>query len=377
MDKWIKEDHEYMERALKLAKKGLGRTNPNPMVGAVIVKEGKILGEGYHGYYGGPHAEVVALEKAGEAAQGATMYVTLEPCCHHGKTPPCVEKIIEEGIKRVVIAALDPNANVAGKGMKKLQAAGIKTESGLRANEAIRQNEIFRKYIVTGRPFVVSKWGMSLDGKIATKAGESQWITSERARMDGHKLRAQMAAILVGIGTLQEDNPLLSCRHPEYTYHDPMRIVLDSHLNIAMGTKLMKTAEEIPTIVATLDRYELNESKKEKIAAIESAGAECWYLPPDKNGRIDLISLMDKLGNQNIDSVLIEGGATLHGAAVHESIVDKFVAYIGNVVIGGERAPSPVGGEGIDRLSEGIRLQEIKWETMEDSIKITGYPTHN
>lgn len=375
MDKWIKEDHEFMDRALSIAKKGLGRTNPNPMVGAVIVKDEKIIGEGYHGYFGGPHAEVIALQKAGENATEATMYVTLEPCCHYGKTPPCVDQIVKAGIKRVVIASLDPNDEVAGKGMKYLQAAGIKTEVGLRADEANQQNEVFRKFISSGTPFVVSKWGMSLDGKIATKMGESQWITSEKARLDSHKLRAHLAAILVGVGTLQEDNPLLSCRHPHYNSHNPLRIVVDSHFNLTLDTRVLETAEEIPTVIAGLDRYESCERKQEKTAAIESKGAKCWFLPPDQNGRVSLQRLIKKLGDEHIDSVLVEGGATLHGSALETGIIDKFIAYIGDVVIGGDKAPSPVGGEGFAHINESMRLDKLSQENFDATIKITAYPT--
>ncbi|OWZ84560.1 bifunctional diaminohydroxyphosphoribosylaminopyrimidine deaminase/5-amino-6-(5-phosphoribosylamino)uracil reductase RibD [Natranaerobius trueperi] len=360
-----------MDRALHLALNGWGRTNPNPLVGAVVYKDGKIISEGYHEKVGGPHAEVNALEEAGKLAAGATMYVTLEPCCHYGKTPPCVNKIIEYEIKKVVIAALDPNKEVAGKGVEILRQAGIEVEVGLKEKEAKIQNEIFRKYIVTSKPFVISKWGMSLDGKIATRTGDSKWITSKQARLDTHRIRARVAGILVGIGTVLEDDPSLTCRHPEYSDHDPIRIIVDTTLKIPLDSKIMRTANSVHTIVATLDKNKTNK----KVEEIKSQGGELLFISADLQGKVNLNELLESLGKQGIDSILVEGGETIHGTMIDLKLVDKFITYMGNVIIGGKKAPVPVGGKGYETLNNSIETKDMSVEVLQDTVKVSSYPT--
>ncbi len=358
--------HEYyMDRALKLAYKGWGKTNPNPLVGAVIVKGGLIQGEGYHSQYGGPHAEVEALRAAGKNAENATMYVTLEPCSHHGKTPPCVDNVIESKLEKVVIAMEDPNENVRGKGIKKLKHAGIKVETGIREQEARKLNEVFVKYITEKRPFVIAKWAMSLDGKIATRTGDSKWITNEKARRDVHHLRARTSCIMVGINTVLEDDPILTCRHPEFSFHDPTRVILDSGLKLPLNSRLAQTAGDVPTILVT--NTEAFEAQVEKLDLLKKNGIKII-----KAG--DLFELFNILGELKYDSVLAEGGAGLHGQLLENRLVDKFICYLGNVVIGGSDALSPVGGMGPEKINEALNLEEVEMENFEDNIKITGYP---
>lgn len=363
-----------MDRALDLAWKGWGKTNPNPLVGAVLVKNDDIVAQGYHGRLGGPHAEAVALEKAGREASGTTMYVTLEPCCHYGKTPPCTDKIIEAGVKRVVIASLDPHEKMAGKGVKKLRQAGIKVEVGLKKAEAEKQNEIFRKYIVTGLPYMIGKWGMSLDGKIATHTGDSRWITSEKARFDTHRLRARVAAIMVGIGTVKADDPLLTCRHPNYPGQHPVRIVVDSHLRLSLQSKVLEKISETPTIIATSEEIKHKSKEMEIAKQIENLGGEVLYLPQTSTGKVDIFELVKLLGQRGLDSVLVEGGETLHGSLIEANYYDKYIVYLGNLVIGGTNSPTPVGGKGFQALKDSVMLNNMEYEYFGDSIRIEAYP---
>lgn len=377
MDNWIVEDRQYMQQALKLAEKGWGKTNPNPLVGAVIAKGEEIISQGYHGYYGGPHAEAVALEKAGEKAKGATMYVTLEPCNHHGKTPPCTDNIIKAGIQRVVIAALDPSEKMAGKSVRILRQAGVKVEVGLLEGEANRQNEIFRKYITTNHPFVIAKWGMSLDGKIATKTGDSRWITSEQARLDGHKTRARVSAIMVGSGTIKIDDPLLTCRHPNYQNHHPIRVVVDSNLSITKANKVITSVKETSTIIATTDETINDLENSSKITELKNIGVELVSVPSSSEGRVKLDQLMKVLGEKGIDSILVEGGETFHGSLVTQGLIDKYEIYLGNLAIGGADAPTPVGGQGVEYLSNSVTMENLECQSMGKSIKITAYPSRS
>ena len=359
-------DEMYMDHALKLALKGQGMTTPNPMVGAVIIKNGRIIGEGYHAKAGERHAEVVAIENAIEVVTGATLYVTLEPCSHYGKTPPCTELIIEKDIERVVIAVLDPNPMVAGRGVKRLRECGISVTVGVLEKQAQRLNEVFMKYIVTKRPFVVYKSSMSLDGKIATSTGESQWITCEESRKDSHSLRHIYTGIMVGIGTVLADDPLLNCRMDGGK--QPVRIVVDSSLRIPEESRLVQTADTYPLIVATTSKG--NEAKKRRLRAY---GANVWNMPSDEQGRVALPGVMKCLGENEVDSLIIEGGGTLAEQALNVGIVDKMIVYIAPQIIGGKDAKTPVEGKGIQCLSDAWKLQEWSSQMMGTDLKVSGY----
>lgn len=359
-------DEMYMERALALAAKGRGTTTPNPMVGAVIVKDGRVIGEGYHIRAGEGHAEVNAFKNAVEDVTGATMYVTLEPCSHYGKTPPCADKIVEKKIGRVVVGALDPNPLVAGRGIEKIRNAGIPVITGILAEKSIELNEVFMKYIVTKRPFVVLKAAMSLDGKIATAEGESQWISCEASREEVHRLRHELTGIMAGIGTVLADDPMLNCRIPGGK--QPIRIIVDSHLSIPENSKLVGSAKEFPLVVASLESVDV--AKKERL---EAQGVQLIEVPADKDGHVDLNILMDCLGEMKIDSVLLEGGGRLAEGALQAGIVDKVQFYIAPMLIGGEGAKTPVEGRGITALSKAWHISDWKAETIGDDIKIIGY----
>ena len=359
-------DEMYMERALELAAKGRGTTTPNPMVGAVIVKNGRIIGEGYHIRAGEGHAEVNAFKNAVEDVTGATMYVTLEPCSHYGKTPPCADKIVEKKIGRVVVGALDPNPLVAGRGIEKIRNAGIPVITGVLAERSIALNEVFMKYIVTKRPFVLLKAAMSLDGKIATAEGESQWISCETSREEVHRLRHELTGIMAGIGTVLADDPMLNCRIPGGK--QPVRIIVDSHLSIPEESKLVCSAKEFPLVVAAVENSDA--AKKERLA---EQGVKVIEVSADDAGHVDLNILMDCLGEMKIDSILLEGGGRLAEGALKAGIVDKVQFYIAPMLIGGESAKTPVEGRGIAALSEAWHISNWIAEVIGDDIKITGY----
>ena len=359
---------EYMALALELAKKGMGRVHPNPMVGAIIVKDGKILGQGYHQKCGEGHAEVNAFkdaEQRNENVEGAEMYVTLEPCSHFGKTPPCADKIIEKKISKVFIGTLDPNPLVAGRGVKKLEDAGIEVEYGILESECYKLNEVFMKYIVEKVPFVVMKTGMSLDGKIATYSGESKWITGEKSREDVHKLRNELTGIMVGINTVLKDNPELTCRIEGG--RNPIRIVVDSNLRIPMDCKIVNTAKEVETIVATTDKSNLEKKKN-----LENKGVKIIVVS-SKNEKVDLKELMIILGNLKIDSILLEGGGTLNFSALEQKIVDKVKIYIAPKIIGGEASKTPIEGTGIKNLKEAFKINNLAVSKIGEDILIEGY----
>lgn len=360
------EDRQYMQMALDMATLGRGYTNPNPMVGAVIVKDGKVIAKGYHHCCGQGHAEVEAFKDAGDQdVTGATIYVTLEPCSHYGKTPPCADKIIEKKIGRVVVGALDPNPLVAGRGIEKIRNAGIEVTTGVLAEESIQLNEIFMKYIVNKEPFVLYKAAMSLDGKIATETGESQWISCEASRREVHQLRHQYMAIMVGSQTVLEDDPMLNCRLIEGK--DPIRVVVDSSLRIPMSARLVRTAKDIRTIVACTSSADLN-----KIKDLQNAGVEILIID-EKEGHVDLKKLTEELGRMAIDSILLEGGATLASAAFEAGIVDKVQMYIAPIIIGGQSSRTPVGGKGVTHLADAWQLKDITSRNIGNDICITGY----
>lgn len=343
-------NEEYMKLAMEMAEKGAGKVNPNPMVGAIIVKDGRVIGRGYHKQYGRNHAEVNAFESLLDNPEGATIYVTLEPCSHYGKTPPCVDKIIKNKISKVVIGALDPNPIVRGRGISALKEAGIEVVTGVLEEECKKLNEIFMKYIIEKKPFVVLKTAMTLDGKIATESGESKWITSEESRQDVHKLRNKLASIMVGVDTVIKDNPELTCRLEGG--RNPIRIIVDSKLKIPMDANVIMDNLS-HTIIATTEFAD-----KTKIVSLEKLGVKILIIK-SKNERVDLQDLMIKLGKLNIDSVLLEGGSTLTFSALEENIVDKIQFYISPKIIGGKNSKTPVGGKGIKKISDAIKLENM------------------
>jgi diaminohydroxyphosphoribosylaminopyrimidine deaminase/5-amino-6-(5-phosphoribosylamino)uracil reductase len=358
---------KWMERALVLAKKGMGKTSPNPMVGAVFVKDGKIVGEGFHRQAGLPHAEIEALKKAKEKAKGATLYVNLEPCCHYGKTPPCTSALIEAGVAKVVAAMLDPNPNVNGKGLQALRDAGIEVEVGLLKKKAQKLNECFITWMTKGRPFITLKYAMTLDGKIATSTGDSKWITSEKSRQKVHEIRSVHDAILVGINTVLSDNPLLTSRIPNAK--NPIRIVLDTHLRIPLDSNLLQTVSESPVWIIG---GEENLQKKE---SLEKKGASVLFFP-DKNGKekVSLQKLCAYLGANAISSLLVEGGAKVHGAFLSEKLVDKMAVFIAPKLIGNHDAKSPIENWGKAFLKEAVRLHDVEMTPLGDDVLIEGYP---
>lgn len=365
MSDFTNKDYEYMKRALQLAEKARGFTSPNPMVGAVIVKKDRIIGEGYHKVCGDWHAEVNAFNSATENVEGATMYVTLEPCSHTGKTPPCADKIVEKKLGRVVVAALDPNPLVSGRGIEKIKNAGIEVQTGLLADESIKLNEVFMKYIVTKRPFVVYKSAVTLDGKIATVKGESQWISNEESRRRVHMLRHFYSGIMVGINTVINDEPMLNCRTEGCT--SPVRIILDSSLKIPFECNLVQTAEKYKTIVATLQ-----DENCIKACMLKQMGVQIITIK-EKNGRLDLEHLMGILGEIGIDSILIEGGGTLAFSAFNQDIVDKVIYYIAPKIFGGTDAKTSVEGNGFGEISKAVKLKDITTEMVESDICVTAY----
>lgn len=362
-------DEEYMSIAIELAKKGKGLVNPNPLVGAIIVKQGQIIGEGFHEYYGGPHAEVNAFKSVPKEAfkevEGSTIYVTLEPCCHYGKTPPCVNAIIGNKIKRVVIGCLDPNPLVSGKSIEILKNNGIEVTIGILEEECKKINEVFIKYVYTKIPYVIMKSAMTLDGKIATYSGESKWITGEEARAEVHKLRNEFSSIMVGIGTILGDNPELTCRIGHG--RNPIRIVVDSCLRIPLDSKVINIKDNSFTIVATTDKAD-----KDKIKLLKDKGVKVMIIPM-LNEKVDLRSLMIKLGELNIDGVLLEGGSTLNYSALEQGIVDKVQFYIAPKIIGGSMAKTPVGGNGISSIMNAIMLKNLSVSNFGNDILVQGY----
>ena len=350
-------EEQFMKRAIELAKQGAGWTAPNPLVGAVVVKNGRVIGEGYHRKYGELHAERNALAACTEDPAGATLYVTLEPCCHYGKTPPCTEIIIEKKIAKVVIGSRDPNPKVAGKGARILREHGIEVVEDYMREACDALNPVFFHYITTKTPYVVLKFAMTLDGKIATRTGASKWITGEAARNHVHQLRGRYAGILAGIGTVLADDPMLNCRIDGA--HQPLRIILDSHLRIPMGSRLVRSAKEYPLLIVCNESNRDREEGIGRIKKLEEAGVKVWTLP-EKNGHPDMNVLMQRLGEEKIDSVLIEGGGTVNEAALKAHIVHHVYAYIAPKIFGGEDAKTPVEGSGIRLPQECANLRLAK-----------------
>ena len=357
-------DEKYMRLAMQLAGNAIGRTSPNPLVGAVIVKDNRVVGCGWHRKAGTPHAEVHALNQAGELAQGADVYVTLEPCAHYGKTPPCAKALVEAKVKNVYGGLLDVNPKVAGKGFKILEDAGIHVEYGFLQDELRKQNEVFFKWIEHKKPFVVLKAAMTLDGKIATATGQSKWITNETSRAYGYKLRDIYDGIMVGINTVIEDNPMLTARVDGGK--NPIRIVVDSSLKIDINANVVQD-KSAKTIVATTDKAD-----KDKILKLQAQNVDVIVVDKDENDKVDIEKLLNILGQQNICSILVEGGATLSGSFVAKKLVDKVYFFIAPKIVGGKDAKTPVAGTGILNLQEALALKDIQIEKLEEDILIIG-----
>lgn len=359
-------DRTYMQRALSLAARGRGRTSPNPMVGAVLTQQGAIIGEGYHAWAGGDHAEVAALRAA--TARGAVCYVTLEPCTHYGKTPPCTETLIEAGIAKVVIATYDPNPLVAGRGVQRLREAGVSVQVGVLEEEAVRLNEAYFRYIQTGQPFVLLKAALSLDGKLATRTGDSQWITGELARHRVHEMRSAVDAVVVGIGTVLKDDPLLTTRLGGDEGRDPLRVVVDTRGRLPLSAGLLRSGSQ-PPLVAVGPGV-----SQARLRRLQERGARVMVLPPGDGG-LSLPALIDELGRRQITSVLIEGGGKLATSALQERIVDKLVLMLAPVLIGGQKAPTLLQGDGVEKLTEALRVKHLTVERIGDDLVLEGYLT--
>ena len=356
-----------MSHALELARRAEGRVSPNPPVGAVLVKDGEIVGGGYTQPPGQSHAEAVALSEAGEAARGAALYTTLEPCSHHGRTPPCTDAIVEAGVAEVHAAMLDPNPNVRGGGMAILADAGLGTRVGEGEAKARRQLEAYVKYVTTGTPFVTAKFAMSLDGKIATRTGDSKWISGEKARGAVHRLRAASDAVMVGVNTALADDPQLTARDKRGRPLDrqPLRVVVDTGGRMPPRARML--GEPGRTLVAVGDVDD------DRTGALRSAGAEVVSLP-GYGPSVDLAALMDNLADEHgVTSLLVEGGATLLGSLFDLGLVDKVIAFVSPVIIGGAEAPTPVAGSGFERMADTLKLERVRWDKYGRDMAITGY----
>lgn len=365
------DDRRFMQMALELAARGRGLTSPNPMVGAVVVNEQTVVGQGYHQAAGGPHAEVHAIDAAGEKARGATLYVNLEPCNHTGRTPPCTLKIIAAGIRRVVIGMRDPNPGVAGGGAEFLERHGIEVRQGVCAPEAEALNEVFIKFIQTGRPFVIAKCAATLDGRIATRTGDSRWVTGEDARAFVHELRQSVDAIMVGVGTIAADDPHLTTRRAAGASRDPVRVVLDTHARIPVSARVIRHASPADTLVVTgpgMDADAKRRIARRGVQVIEAAVRE---------GRIDLELLMRQLGDRGLTSVLIEGGSRVLASAFRDGVVDKACFFFAPLITGGDDGIPVCRGKGVDRMRESIRLVRITTRRFGDDILIEGYVPNN
>jgi len=358
---------DYMERALSLAGLALGNVSPNPAVGTVIVKDGSLIAEGYTQPPGSAHAEVVALQQAGNEARGATMYVTLEPCCHFGRTPPCTQAIVESGIAEVHIATLDSNPLVSGKGRAELEAARIDTYLGEHEDEARQLNEAYIKFITTGLPFVAAKFAMSLDGKIATSSGDSRWISGEKSRERVHQLRRVVDAIMVGVNTVLRDDPQLTARDEkgQPMERQPVRVIVDSQARTPTTARLF--GEPGRTIVATTSAV-----PRDRVDKLRQVGAEVLMLPIS-DWMVDLKALMQELGTREITSVLAEGGSTLFGSVFEQGLVDKVIAFVAPIIIGGVEAKAAVGGEGAEKIAQALRLNRVSIERLGDDVMVCGY----
>lgn len=368
----LKDRHEkFMKAALGFARKGLGKTSPNPAVGAVIARRGQVVAAGFHRKAGGAHAEVEALNQLrGKARRGDTLYVTLEPCNHFGRTPPCTQAILEKGIRKVVVGMRDPNPHVTGGGCDYLSGQGVEVVTGVLEEECRRLNEWFVTYVTKGRPFVIAKTALTLDGWTATSTGHSRWVTNERSREWVHRLRHQVDGILVGVGTVMADDPLLNTRLKKGRGKDPVRIIVDTHLRIPVNARVLAHPHGSETLIAVSE-----DVPSRRIERLKTKGIS-FLVCPKKEGRIDLIALMDMLGNRSITSVLLEGGATLMGAMIREKLVDKFCIFKAPKILGGSDGRPMALGQGPSKMDQSIPLKDIRIKRFGDDLLITGYPVY-
>lgn len=359
------QDEHFMAIAIREARRALGNTSPNPCVGAVIVKEGQILAKGYHRKAGMPHAEVEALSSARGDLKGATMYVTLEPCNHYGRTPPCTDAIIKAGIRRVVIGTLDPNPHVPGGGAKRLREEGIQVEVGVLEEECRRLNEAYFKFVRTNLPFVYAKSAITLDGFTATSTGDSKWITGPKARAYAHRLRAMVDGVMVGSGTVIKDNPLLTVRHVR-AKREPYRVIMDTNLSIPLESHVVKEGQH--TLILVGDTVDTNRAVK-----YEYAGAKVIRCPTYE-GRLDLSSCLRILGGMGIQSLLLEGGSTLMGTFVKERLIDKFYVFVATKLLGGDDGTPMMRAKGPREIGSCIVLREVWYQRLGGDLLISGYP---
>jgi diaminohydroxyphosphoribosylaminopyrimidine deaminase/5-amino-6-(5-phosphoribosylamino)uracil reductase len=368
----LKDRHEkFMKAALGLARKGLGKTSPNPAVGAVIVRKGQIVAAGFHRKAGAAHAEVEALSQLkGNARPGDTLYVTLEPCNHFGRTPPCTQAILEKGVRKVVVGMGDPNPHVTGGGCNYLSRHGVEVVTGVLEEECRRLNEWFVTYVSKGRPFVIAKTAMTLDGWTATSTGHSRWVTGERSREWVHRLRSHVDGIMVGVGTVTADDPLLNTRLRKGRGRDPVRIIVDTHLSIPVNARVLAPAGDSETLIAVSKNVASRRLKK-----LDGKGMT-FLMCPEKEGRIDLRALMDMLGKRSIGSVLLEGGATLMGAMMRERLVDKFCIFKAPKILGGSDGKPMALGKGPSRMDQSIVLKDIQIRRFGEDVLIVGYPAY-
>lgn len=361
-------DAAYMALALRLAARGRGRTHPNPMVGAVVVSKGRIVGQGYHRQAGGPHAELHALRAAGRKARGATLYVTLEPCSHTGKrTPPCVPTVVASGVRRVVVAMRDPNPRVRGRGLAALRRSGLTVAVGCRREETERLNEAYCHWMRTGRPYVVLKGAMTLDGKIATADGDSQWITSKAARRHAHRLRSETDAVMVGVGTVLRDNPRLTVRlvKPRSTVRQPWRVIMDTTLRLPLSARVLSGGR---TIVATTAK-----APATRMERLRAQGVTVLVLPL-QHGRVSLVACLERLGHMGMSSVVIEGGSELNASALRAGVVNRVLLYVAPRLLGGQDAKSVIGGFSPKRVAEAIPLTRLHLRRVGSDLLIEGTP---
>ncbi len=362
----MNESHErFMQQALTLARLGEGRTRPNPPVGALVVRDGVVAGEGFHPRAGEPHAEIFALRQAGPAARGADLYVTLEPCCHQGRTGPCTDAVLAAGIRRLFVGTLDPNPQVAGRGIDVLRAAGVEVHVGLLEPACRRLIDPFAKHVTTGFPWVLLKAAATLDGRTATSRGDSKWISGPESRLLVHRLRDRLDAVMVGIGTVLRDDPLLTTRLPEEG-RDPLRIVVDTHLRLPQNAALLRSGSPAATIIATGPSVSDERAKR-----LEQMGVRILRCAAPE-GRVDLLELMRRLGAEGIQSILLEGGATLNGAALRTGIVDRIALFLAPILLGGGDGPGIFSGPGPLCLAEALRLKGLEVSRSGDDILIEG-----
>lgn len=361
-------DEKYMALALELAEKGRGNVEPNPMVGAVLVKNGEIIGTGYHQAFGEAHAEIHAIHDGGKNCKGATLYISIEPCAHYGKTAPCVDAIVKAGITKVVIPVIDPNPITSGKGIQKLKEIGIEVRLGVMETQAIKLNAPFFKLMQRGLPYVIVKWAMSLDGKIATHGGDSRWITSEESRAYVHKIRGQVDGVLVGINTVVRDDPLLTCRLEGG--RNPRRIIVDSNAALPLHSQLIKTIGESEIMVAVTKN-----APQERIENLKQLGCKIIQTK-DTGGRVDFHELFRHLGEMKLTNILVEGGGGIITSLIEGHFADKIIVFIAPIIIGGEGAMSPVLGKGIDMMGKALKMSEINIKRFLHDIAIEGVPEY-